>query len=229
MDFLSSNLFIAYSSLALLVIVVCLRIFNNTKRHNEWLLKSFSLGLGIGPVIILLTNSSDVISKITLSDGVMSWVELAIFSGLVWTVAATGIISLKRLSTISTSVTINWVKVAVFYITILLTLWIGSVTRMNHSVMLVAVFGLASILLAARQRHLLIYSAITGVLFAVVGIFAFYLATFLKPEIGQYELVPTGIQLAYDPVLLLALGMLALASPIVSHWWFNQPLESEVT
>ena len=224
MNLLDSNLLISYLNLLLVVLVLVLRTLNTAKRHQEWLFKSFLVGLGLGPLLFIAAGGQSLLSSITWLNGNWSLVELGLFSGLCWSVASTWLMSINLLPNAVVAVNIQWLKVIGFYLLMLASILIGKNFGIDASVVLIAVVGLCSIALAAMQPQFLIRSLISGAVFTLVGLLVAFLATFLSPEIGLSQIPLTQIPIVTPLSTLVALGILALSSPIVSRWWFGQPL-----
>ena len=225
MNLLDSNLLIPYLSLFLLVVALVLRTINPTKRHQEWLYKSFVVGLGLGPLLFIATNNQSLLSSITWLNGSWSLVELGLFSGLCWAVASTWLMSVNQLSNAALAVNIQWLKVAGFYALALASILVGRNFGIDTTIVLIAAIGLCSIALAARQPQLLIRSFISGIAFMLLSLLVAYLATYLDPEIGTSSIPFIQVSTIAPLSTLAAFGTLALSSPIVSRWWFGQPLK----
>ncbi len=226
MNFLAGNFLLTYVGGVLLLVLVGLQLTHPTKRHRQWLLKSFWLGLGIGPVLVLATHTTSLLDTVTLTNGSWSLLELAVFSGLVWAVAATWLLSLKQLSVVSVAVVINWLKVAGFYLLLGGAIWGGSLTGFSPVLILIGVIGLSCIILAASHPRLLVYSAVSAGLFAIVSLAVSYLATHLSPIVTHTTLPFTGVEVVFPLSVIIGIGVLALAAPIMSQWWFGQPLQA---
>ena len=225
MNLLDSNLLIPYLNLFLLIVVVALHTINPAKRHREWLYKSFVVGLGLGPLLFIASNNQSLLSSITWLNGNWSLVELGLFSGLCWAVASTWLMSVNQLPGAALAVNIQWLKVIGVYVLVLASVLVGKNFGIDATVVLIAAIGLCSIALAARQPQLLVRSLISGVVFTLLGLLVTYLATYLSLEIGTSSIPFIPVSTIAPLSTLAAFGTLALSSPIVSRWWFGQPLK----
>ena len=185
MNLLDSNLLIPYLNLFLLIVVVALRTINPAKRHQEWLYKSFVVGLGLGPLLFIASNNQSLLISITWFNVNWSLVELGLFSGLCWAVASTWLMSVNQLPGAALAVNIQWLKVIGVYALVLASVLVGKNFGIDATVVLIAAIGLCSIALAARQPQLLVRSLISGVVFTLLGLLVTYLATYLSLEIGK--------------------------------------------
>ena len=224
MDLLSSHLLLIYINFILAILILGLWMMNRTKRHHQWMRNSLLLGLIIGPVILISLDSLKPIQSFTLLNGNWSLIEVMLFSGLAWSLASTWLISLKRLPAASVEVSIRWPFVAIFYLILLISVWVGNISGSGSIVTLIGAIGLLCIVLSARQSKLLLYSAVSGVLFSLLAIVVSALAAQLHPQIEVSQLPYTMIPLAFTLPHIITFGMLVVSAPIVSHWWFNQEL-----
>jgi hypothetical protein len=223
MDIISSNLLLTYVNIFLILILVSMRIINSTKRHQQWLLKSFLLGLGLGPLVIWVTNNSSYLKHITVLSGSFSYLEIAVFSGLAWAIAATWLISIRLLPSAIVAIQVNWIKVLSIYLLIGASLSLNALIGLSQAFLLISTLGIVSIILAATQTKLLAFSAITGLMYTLLGIVVAYLATNLNPSTQLSSVPIIDLPLNLPITALIGLGILALSSQIISRWWFNQP------
>lgn len=226
MNLLDGNLTIPYLILLLLVLTIGLRALNPTKRHRQWLYRSFILGLPLGPIVAIYAGLRQPWTEITFFNGPLMLIELMLFSGLMWAIAATWLISVKRVPSAALTLNIDWVKVSGYYLIMLGGLWLSNTAGHTMQLGIITTCGLLSIILAARQPRLIMYAALSAVVISALSLVVAYLVSNLDPQVSQHQLPFTSIPLAFSVSSLISLGVLAISAPIVSHWWFGQPLNA---